>query len=376
MIVRVLVAPDSFGDTLTSHEAALAIAEGWHRHAPGDHVDVAPLSDGGPGLIDVVHASLGGDRIPVVVTGPTGTAVPAEVLMVDGTAWIESAQACGLHLVPFDPATSRRDPGTTTTRGVGECIAHAVSCGARRVVVGIGGTGTNDGGAGAWAALGAMPGDVLGAGGLALAHLESLDLATARTAVAGIELVIATDVDVPLLGLRGATNGFGPQKGATQEQVMRLEGVLEHLVHLAGRRADGRDPAVALGAGAGGGLGYGLMHLGATRVAGMAAVIEAIGLDDRIAAADLVVTGEGAFDWSSLRGKVVAGVATRAQSHGIPTVVMAGQVRVGRREFGAIGVESAFAMADLAGSPEAAIAEPARHLADLAERVARTWSRR
>lgn len=381
--MRVLIAPDSFGTTLTSVEAARAIAQGWSRHAPHDELDLAPLADGGPGFIDVVHTSLGGDIYPVIVQGPVREPVPAEVLIVDGTAYIESAQSCGLHLVPVQSG-DRRDPTVTSSYGLGECIAAALDAGARRIVVGIGGTGTNDAGAGALAALGAssstlaestLAESTLADGGLALRGLTQVDLTAALGRIGDVELVVATDVDVPLLGLRGATNGFAPQKGATDEQVMQLEGALEHFVGLLGRRADGKEPAVALGAGAGGGIGYALIRLGARRVPGLSTVQDAIGLVDRIRRSELIITGEGTFDWQSLRGKVVSGVATAAQECALPTVVLAGQVMVGRREFGAIGVEAAYSMTDLAGSVEESVAHPHRYLADLAERVSRTWSR-
>jgi glycerate 2-kinase len=373
--VRILIAPDSFGGTLSSVEACAAIAHGWRLHAPEDVLDLAPLSDGGPGFLAVLHTSLGGEMLPVVVTGPVGDAVPAEVLMVGDTAYVESAQSCGLHLIPVDHRTQRRNPAVSSSIGVGECIKAAIAAGASRVVVGIGGTGTNDAGAGMLAALGASPSDGLSRGGAALATLTTVDVEPARDHVAGAELIVATDVDVPLLGLRGATNGFGPQKGATTDQVMMLEGAMAHFASLMGRRADGKDPAVALGAGAGGGLGFALLHLGAQRVPGLDTVRAAIRLPERIAQADLVITGEGTFDWSSLRGKVVSGVAGMAQSHAVPTVVLAGQVMVGRREFGAIGVESAYSMADEAGSVEEAMAQAADQLSALAQRVARTWSR-
>ena len=366
--VRVLVAPDSFGQTLTSLEAARAIAHGWKQHAPDDIVDISALSDGGPGFVSVIHASIGGQIMPLVVRGAMGEQVPAEILFTDDTAYIESAQSCAT-------SEEHRDVTVASTYGLGQCIAAAIDAGATNIIVGVGGTGTNDAGAGLLSALGAQPHDLLDRGGLALRNLDHVDLTPVRQRVAGVNLVVATDVDVPLLGLRGATNGFGPQKGATPEQVMQLEGSLVHFASLLGRRADGKDPAVALGAGAGGGLAYALMHLGATRVAGLSTVQFVVALENRIASSDLVITGEGTFDWSSLRGKVVSGVAGLAQQRAIPTLVLAGQVMVGRREFGAIGVESAYSMAQEAGSVQEAIANPAHWLSALATRVARTWSR-
>lgn len=377
--MRVLVCPDSFTGTLSAPDAARAIADGWRSSAPDDDVVTAPLSDGGPGFVDVVHEALGGDLLAVTVTGPLGEPVPATVLLTgDRAAYLESAQACGLHLVPAD----RRDPTRTTTVGVGELIAAAVDAGARTMTVGLGGSGTNDGGAGALAALGAEPGvGVLGGGGAALLDLDpgTLDLGPARARLAGVDLRIASDVDSPLLGLRGASAVFGPQKGATPDQVQRLDAALEHFARAAQPDVGlnmGGSLAVAAGAGAAGGLGYGLLLLGGRRVPGIATVLETLGLAAAAARSDVIVTGEGCFDWQSLQGKVVSGVATLAMEVARPCIVLAGQVEVGRREMAALGVESAYSVSEQAGSPAAAMADPAVHLAALAGRVARTWSRR
>ena len=329
--MKVLICPDSFTGTLSAAEAAAAMADGWTTVAPGDELVLRPLSDGGPGFLDAIGAGRGGVRHPVSVTGPLGEPVAAEHLMTDGaTAWVESASAAGLHLVPAE----HRNPTRTTSRGVGELMAAALAAGARRIVLGVGGTGTCDGGAGLLDALGATsrPPDRLSQGGAALAHLTSLDLAPALAAVDGITLEVATDVDVPLLGARGAARGFAPQKGASPEQVEQLEAAMAHWGTLLGRTADGRSAAVALGAGAGGGLGAALIRLGAGRVPGIATVLEAVALADLIAGVDLVVTGEGSFDWQSLRGKVVAGVAAASMQRAVPVLVLAGRVEVSRRE--------------------------------------------
>ena len=380
--MRIVVAPDKFAGTLSAVEAAEAIITGWRRTAPQDQFDLVPLADGGPGFLDVLQASLGGELIAATVTGPLRTAVPGTVLVVGTTAYIESAQACGLHLVPAD----NRDPSVTTTYGVGELIAVAVATGATEVIIGLGGSGTNDGGAGLLAALGATAQDAAGqdvtdllaGGGLGLRQIAAVDLSAARAAVHGVRLVAASDVDNPLLGLRGATNGFGPQKGATVAQIMALEGSLESFSKAIGR-VSGKDPAVQLGSGAAGGMGYALLVLGAARAAGIGSVLAAVGLADLIATADVVITGEGCFDWQSLRGKVVAGVAALALEQARPCVVLAGRVEVGRREYAASGVSGCYAVVDdllSRGLPEqAAFDHPADRLADLAERAARTWSR-
>jgi len=393
--MRVLIAPDCFGGTLTADEAAAAVRTGWLRAAPGDEVDVCPLADGGPGFVDTVRACLGGELVRVVVTSPVGARVSAEVLVVeqDGvrTAYVESAQAAGLHLV----ALGSRDPMSTTTFGVGELVRAAVQTGAGRVVVGLGGSGTNDAGAGMLAALGLGGAQsVLARGGGALADVRAADLAglaAVRAGLAGIDLMVAVDVDVPLLGLQGASAGFAVQKGASPAQAQELERALGHFARLAvDALADVERPdllagarvssvaarlAAQPGAGAAGGLGFGFALLGARLVAGSALVADAVSLDARIAAVDLVVTGEGAFDWQSLHGKVVAVVAERALRAAVPTIVVAGQVSVGRRELGAAGISAAYAVVEQPDELAASLADPAGALSRRAERVARTWSR-
>ncbi|MDQ4008146.1 MAG: glycerate kinase, partial [Actinomycetota bacterium] len=206
--MRVLIAPDKFAGTLSAVEAADAIAEGWRRRAPDDETVRVPMADGGPGFCDVLHAGLGGDLVAVTVTGPYGERVPATVLLAgetaqgERTAYIESAQACGLHLTPPEA----RDAERATSRGVGELVAAAIDAGANRIVVGLGGSGTNDGGAGLLAALGATasPATALDQGPSSLATLDSVDLTEARSRLEGRTLVAASDVDNPLLGLIGA----------------------------------------------------------------------------------------------------------------------------------------------------------------------------
>jgi glycerate kinase len=348
--VRILVAPDGFGGTLSAVEAAEAIATGWRAGAPGDGLDLAPMSDGGPGFVEVLAAALPrARRTELTVQGPLGTPVVASYLLDGSTAYVESAQACGLHLL----SEQERDPTRTTTYGVGELLAAAVAAGATRVVVGLGGSATNDGGAGLIDALGG------------LGSWPLLD--------DGVELVAATDVDAPLLGLHGASAVFGPQKGATREQVLLLDARLEvwadELEAAAGRAV--RDLP---GAGAAGGLGAALFALGAVREPGVALIKRLVRLDQRVTRADLVVTGEGTYDATSLAGKVVSGVAASAADVGLPCLVIAGQVTVGRRESAAAGIDATYAVADAVGV-EASLEQPAEELAALAERVAREWSR-
>jgi glycerate kinase len=354
--MRVLIAPDKFAGTLTAVEAAEAIADGWSRRAPADELDLAPMSDGGPGFVDVLASALHGELQSATVSGPHGEPTPATILLVGDTAYVESAQACGRHLT--------RDAETATTYGVGELVRTAIDAGARRVVVGLGGSGTNDGGAGLLAALGADPVDALSRGPLGLADLTDISLPTI-----GIELVAASDVDNPLTGLFGATKTYGPQKGISEERLPAIDGLLQDFAELTDRRV-----ALEKGAGAAGGLGFALMLLGATRTSGIDLVADALDLRARAARADLVITGEGAFDFSSRSGKVPYGVAAIAEAALRPCVALAGQVLVGSREMRALGVESAYSLVDLVGQ-ERAFADPRAALADLAERTARTWSR-
>ena len=386
--MRVLVAPDCFTGTLTAGEAADAIAKGWRRSAPDDHLTLLPLSDGGPGFLDVLSRALGGTTVSVTAADPLGRPVPAAVLLVDEggrrTAYIESAQACGLHLL----AVGERDPLVTTTLGVGQLIEAAVAEGATRVVVGLGGSGTNDGGAGMLAALGVGDPDVLAAGGARLRDLadDALDgLTQVRERLRAIELVLATDVDSPLLGFQGASAVFGPQKGATPEMTQELESALGRFAEvvrkvvpssrdlLTGREMRlEREP----GAGAAGGLGYGMLLLGGRRVSGVRAALQAVGFEALVQGADLVVTGEGRFDGQSLRGKVVAGVAEVALAGATPTVVIAGQALVGRREAMSLGISGTYAVADNPGQVAAALADPVGTLVARAAQVALTWSPR
>ncbi|UOE20123.1 glycerate kinase [Thermobifida halotolerans] len=367
--MRIVIAPDKFAGTLTALEAAEAVAEGWRSVDPAAECTLLPLSDGGPGFVEVLHTALGGTLVPAEVTGPLGEPVAARFLLVDRTAYVESAQACGLHRVPPD----RRDPGATSTHGVGELIARAVDHGARTVVVGMGGSSTNDGGAGMLAALGAAPAGTLRGGGAALADLDApVDLAAARERVRGVRLVAATDVDNPLLGEHGASAVFGPQKGADAEQVRFLDAALARFAEAAD--PDGRLRRVP-GSGAAGGLGYGLLLLGGTVESGVSLVLDAVGLDELAASADVVVTGEGSFDSQSLRGKLPHGVARTAARHGVPCLVLAGRVAVDGAEAAAAGVTAAHSLVESAGSVQAAVERSGPELRALAARVASDWKR-
>lgn len=368
--MRVLVAPDKFAGTLTAPEAAAAIAEGWSRSAPDDVIDCLPMSDGGPGFVEVLQRCLGGRLDPVMISGPQGQPTPATVLRIGAAAYLETAQACGRQ------AGEAADPWTASTSGVGELIAAAVDAGARTVVVGLGGSVTNDGGAGLLGALGGVADVPLDGGPRGLSGISSADLSAARARLHGVNLIAAADVDVPLLGMFGATRTFGPQKGLTDADVLTVDRVLdEFVVATCGSEPAERRIAESAGAGAAGGLGFGLLLLGAQIRRGVDLVSDSLGLADACERSDLVVSGEGTFDHTSRSGKVVHGVAQRAGAGARPCVILAGQVTVGSREIRAMGVDAAYAMDDVVGL-EVALSQPAESLSRLAERAARTWSRR
>ncbi len=367
-----LIAPDKFAGTLTALQAAEAMAAGWRRRAPDDECVLVPMADGGPGFVDVLHATLGGDLLAVTVRGPLGGSVPGGVLLHERTAFVESAQAVGLQLSP--PADRR--PEQASSYGVGQLVAAAVDAGAGRVVVGLGGSATTDGGAGLLAALGATADVPLDAGAAGLAGAGSVDLAPARRRLANTEVVIASDVDSPLLGLFGAAKVYGPQKGLSEDRIVAVDALLDRfVVATLGAAPAQRRPADAAGAGAAGGIGFALLLLGGARMPGVSLVADAVGLASAARGSDIVLTGEGSFDFSSRAGKVVHGVAQVAQAALRPCVVLAGRVLVGAREMRALGIESAYDLVELVGE-QAALGDAAGSLAALAERTARTWARR
>jgi glycerate kinase len=370
--VRVLICPDKFAGTITAPAAAAAIAAGWRETAPADEIVERPLADGGPGFVDVLAHALGGRRVPVSTVDPLGRPADGEVLLVGETAYVESAQACGLHLL----TKVERDPNVTTSYGLGLLLAGAVEAGATEIVVGLGGSAVNDAGAGMLAALAAGPVDAAGYalpyGGAALIGAAGL---AGRPQLREARLVAATDVDNPLTGLYGASSVYGPQKGASREDVMRLDTALEHFAGVLEKDLGVDGLATRPGGGAAGGLGAALIALGGRVVSGIGLVSQLIGLERELDAADLVITGEGSFDHQSLRGKVAAGVANGARDRGLPCVVVAGRVETGQREAASAGVSELQSLVDHFGSTELALAEPARGLREIAARLAGQWSR-
>jgi glycerate kinase len=374
--MRILVCPDKFAGTLSAPEVAAAVAAGWRRARPEDELVLRPLSDGGPGFIEVLAGALDGRRLPVATVDPLGRPAAGEALVAGDTAYVESAQACGLHLL--DPA--ERDPKATTSYGLGLLLAAAVETGVRRVVVGLGGSAVNDAGAGMLTALGATPLDAAGTalpyGGAALAAVAALD---GVPRLRQVELVAATDVDNPLTGLHGASNVYGPQKGATREDILLLDAALARFAEILGDLPTCPPGLADLpGAGAAGGLGAAILAAGGRCESGVELVGRLIGIGPAMDDADLVVTGEGSFDHQSLRGKVVAGVAAAARDRGVPCIVVAGRVSAGRREAAVAGVTEAHSLVDHFGGEEAgglaeAMRRPAEGLRVIAARLAGQW---
>jgi glycerate kinase len=380
--VRVLICPDKFAGTLGAVQAAEAVAEGWRAARPDDETVTRPLSDGGPAFLEVLAAAVGGRRLPVPTVDPVGRPAAGEVLIDGDTGYLESAQACGLHLL----AEAERDPKATTSYGLGVLVAAAVEAGVRRVVIGLGGSATNDAGAGMLAALGAAPldgsGYALPYGGAALRAVAGLGGAPR---LRGVELTAATDVDSPLTGIHGASAVFGPQKGATRADVLLLDAALERFAGVLEKELATCPPGLAglPGAGAAGGLGAAVLACGGRCESGIDLVRRLSGLDAALDAADLVITGEGSFDAQSLRGKVVAGVAGAARDRGLPCLVLAGRVSAGlgvprdgqEGEAAQVGIAEAHSLVEYWGSVEEAMARPAEGLRGLARRLARQWGR-
>ncbi len=329
--MNVLVAPDSFKECLDAFAVAEAIASGLRRGAKTPMTVVQrPLADGGEGLLEVLRNALRGDLIPCTATGPLGAPAEAILGLFDqgDTAVIEMARAAGLHLVP----PPLRNPRVAGTRGVGELIRRALDLGARRIIVGLGGSATNDGGAGMAQALGVSlldaEGRELPPGGAALSLLDRIDLSGLDPRLKEIETIGACDVVNPLCGPTGASAVYGPQKGASAEDAKVLDDALRHYGRLLST-CTGQDILGMRGGGAAGGLGAGLAAFtGAVLRSGVELVFDAYGDMDACAAqADIIITGEGAVDAQTAQGKVVAGVAALGQRHKTPVFVLTGRIR-------------------------------------------------
>ncbi|MEU2746149.1 glycerate kinase [Streptomyces collinus] len=333
MLNRVVVAPSGFKESLSAEAAADAIAAGVRRVLPGADIDLVPLVDGGEGTALALAAATGGRIVTTAATGPVGETIAAHFALLGGgdTAVVEMAAVAGLSLVPH----GLRDPGATTTYGVGELIRAALDTGVRRILVGCGDSGTSDGGAGALQALGARLLDAEGRelphGGRELTRLHRIDPTGLDPRLTEVELLVACNPYNVLCGERGVARVFGPQKGATPAQVEELSAALENWAFVLTRDAAVPDSDLRSGPGTGasGGLGAGLAALGARLLPRFDVLLDHLDLDARLARADLVVTAEGALDLQTPRGKVPAEVARRAKLHGRPVLALAGTLGEG-----------------------------------------------
>lgn len=366
---RIVVAVDSFKGTIGAADAAAALAEGWAAVDPAAEIVRRPMADGGEGTLDAFAAAVeGAESVPVRVHGPDGSAVDARWVRLPagpgapaGTAVVELASTSGIELL--DPARLR--PLDAGTRGFGEAVAAALDAGVSRLVLAIGSSASTDGGVGMLSALGARFTDADGApiatGGRGLADLAHADLSRLRTPPAG-GVTVLSDVTSPLLGPTGAAAVFGPQKGADADGIRLLESGLTRLAALL--TADPDTP----GAGAAGGTGFGLLAWGARLTPGATAVAEVLRLEEAVAGADLVITGEGAYDGQSAQGKAPAHVAGLARRVGTPVALVAGRIAADAAPEGFAAVVS---LTDLAGSGAAAMSDPARWLRAAGAHLAR-----
>ncbi|MGE8186194.1 glycerate kinase [Pseudomonas sp. NPDC086278] len=373
--MKIVIAPDSFKDSLSAQGVADAIARGLAHVWPEAQLVKCPMADGGEGTVESILAACEGELRRTNVRGPLGTAVDAAWgwLPHNHTAIIEMAEASGLQLVP----TGQRDACTSSTFGTGELIRAALDAGAQRVILAIGGSATNDGGAGAMQALGVKlldaEGQTLAPGGLALAQLALIDLSNIDPRLSEVRFDIAADVNNPLCGPHGASVIFGPQKGASPEQVQLLDKALGHFAERC-VAVLGHDVQDEPGSGAAGGLGFAAKaFLGAQFQAGVEVVAELVGLAEAVKGADLVITGEGRFDAQTLRGKTPFGVARIARQHGVPVIVIAGTLGEGYQALYEHGIHAAFALASGPMTLEQACAEAPQLLQDRTRDIARVW---
>ena len=372
--MKIVIAPDSFKESLSAPEVAAAIARGWRQVFPEAELLLRPMADGGEGTVDAVLAATGGERRECRVCGPLGEPVLAHWgWLGEGTAVLEMASASGLHHVPRD----RRDATVTTSLGTGELIRAALDAGATRIILGLGGSATNDGGAGLLQALGVRFLDAreveLSPGGAALARLARIDVGGLDPRLLQARLEIAADVDNPLCGPRGASRVFGPQKGADPLQVEQLDAALEHYARVVAATL-GEDHSHHPGVGAAGGLGFAaraFLHAGFRP--GIELVAELSGLADAVEGADLVITGEGRLDSQSLHGKTPVGVARIARAAGVPVVALAGSLGEDYQALYAAGIDAAFALSPGPQSLEQAMTGAAAELQARACDLARLW---
>ncbi|PUW06691.1 glycerate kinase [Cronobacter sakazakii] len=372
---KIVIAPDSFKESLSAMDVAKAIEAGFREIYPQAHYVCVPMADGGEGTVEAMVAATGGQIITTPGTAPLGNKVDSFFgLLGDGeTAVVEMAAASGLHLVP----TAQRDPRITTSYGTGELILAALERGVKAIIIGIGGSATNDGGAGMMQALGARfldgEGRELAPGGAALARLERLDLSALDPRLAQVSVTAACDVDNPLCGEKGASAVFGPQKGATPEMVSELDTALRRFGEQL-EAATGKAIISAPGAGAAGGMGAALLGmLNAELRPGIEIVIESLGLAQAVRDADLVITGEGRLDSQSIHGKTPVGVARVAKQFQRPVVAIAGSLTPDYQIVHEHGIDAAFSVIDRIVTLQEALDDAERNLRVIARNVAALW---
>lgn len=373
--MKIVIAPQGFKGNLTALQVSQAIDNGIRRVVPSVITAIVPMADGGEGTMQALVDAIGGEMIPVEVTDPLGGRVIAHFGLLSDkvTGVIEMAAASGLNLVP----PQKLNPLLTTTYGTGELILAALERGCRKLIVGIGGSATNDGGAGMAQALGAKLLDTKGVplafGGAALADLEHIDVTTIDPRLADCDIILACDVTNPLCGPQGASAVYGPQKGATKEMVVKLDAALAHYAEVIERDL-GIDVRDVPGAGAAGGLGAGLIAFLKARVLpGVDVVIQATGLIEHLKEATLVFTGEGRLDSQTACGKVPVGVARKAKAFGLPVIAIAGEIGSGYQAVYEQGIDTVFSIAPgpISFSQSTEMAE--KLITDVAERAIRLF---
>ena len=366
-----LLGPDKFSGSLTAVEVCAALTRGITTVRPDTEIHSCPVADGGDGTLDAAVAA-GFERIPIRASGPTGELVDASYARRGTTAVVELAAVCGRARLAHGPA-----PLTASSAGAGEALRAALDSGCRRIILALGGSASTDGGAGLVQALGArltaVAGDPIGPGGAGLAHVADLDLSRLHPGVRAAEILVAVDVDNPLLGPLGAAAVYGPQKGAGPDDVVALERALTRWADVVGRRV-GDDHRDDPGAGAAGGVGFAAIAiLGATLKPGIELILDLVGFSDALRQADLVITGEGSLDEQTRHGKAPAGVAAAARAIGVTTVAVAGRVRLSPLELAAAGIAQAYALTDLEPDPVRSMADAGALLERVAATLARDW---
>ncbi|MFF5251265.1 glycerate kinase [Streptomyces leeuwenhoekii] len=370
----VLVAADKFKGSLTAVEVAERVTAGLRRVVPGVRVEALPVADGGDGTVAAAVAA-GFERREVRVAGPLGDEVTAAFALRGDTAVVEMAEASGLQRLPAGVLA----PLTASTHGSGELLRAALDAGARTIVFGVGGSATTDGGAGMLAALGARfldaGGKPVGPGGGGLADLATADLSGLDPRLASVELVLASDVDNPLTGPKGAPAVYGPQKGASPDDVETLDAALAHyakvLEDAVGAKA--AEYAASPGAGAAGGIGYGALLLGARFRPGIEVMLDVLGFAPALERADLVITGEGSLDEQTLHGKAPAGVAAAARAAGKEVVAVCGRLALPAETLGRAGIRRAYPLTEIEPDVEQCIAQAGPILERVAENIARDF---